>query len=132
MTWCLGDRRWSGFAQAGFPCIGVAGALCIVPPDADDFRVTLFGGDQRLVFTRSSVRHGLEPAAIAHAIRQHRMLSLFDADQGLWLVLGPDHAGRFLEVLLRVDDGLLVVFHAMLMRRRFSVLLQHGGEAGDE
>lgn len=60
------------------------------------------------------------------------MLSLFDADQGLWLVLGLDYAGRFLEVLLRVDDGLLVVFHAMLMRRRFWVLLQHGGEAGDE
>ena len=98
--------------------------------EGDEFRVTLFGDDRRLVFTRSSLRHGFEPAAIAHGIRQHTMLSPFD-DQGSWLVLGPDHAGRLLEVLMRIDGDVLVVFHAMLMRRRFSALLNHGGKVGD-
>lgn len=96
----------------------------------DEFRVTLFGSDRRLVSTRSSLRHGFEPAAIAHGIRQHTTLSPFD-DEGSWLVLGPDHAGRFLEVLMRIDDDVVVVFHAMLMRRRFSALLNHGGKIGD-
>lgn len=120
--------------RVGFRSVRVSrapsGVVSGGPGDDDDFRVTLFGDVRQIVVSWSALRHGCTSDDIAHAIRQCVHLSPVPEEHRVWLVLGPDRAGRMLEVVMRVHDDTVFVFHSMPMRRRFGRLLGDGG--GDD
>lgn len=63
---------------------------------------------------RSARRHGVDGAAIRHAVEH--ALRVVDTDDGLFII-GPDPSGRVLELMARpVEEGELFVFHAMSLR----------------
>lgn len=65
----------------------------------------------------SAYRHGLNDEAILHAfdnpVRTH------DLDDGLTMLVGPDHAGNLLEVGVVASDEGPVVVHAMPARPKY-------------
>jgi hypothetical protein len=73
-------------------------------------------------------------ADIAYAITHHFVVRDVDADR--WppmrlLYVGPDRAGRLLEVIVIVrDDGVELAIHAMEMRPKYQTLLQGLEEDG--
>lgn len=75
---------------------------------------------------RSALKHGVGEEAIRHAI--DRALVVIDlepdAEPPKVLAIGTDDAGRFLEVIwLEFDDGIVLVIHAMALRKKFYPLL---------
>jgi hypothetical protein len=67
--------------------------------------------------TPSAYRHGTDRTAIVHAFN-HATRST-DLDEGLTMLVGPDHAGNLLEVgVVDGQDGPVVV-HAMPVRPRY-------------
>lgn len=62
----------------------------------------------------SARRHGVTDQAVAHAVAQ--AMRVIETEDGLF-VIGPDTAGRLLELVARPgEEGELVVFHAMPLR----------------
>ena len=68
------------------------------------------------VILGSARRHGVTDPAILHAYRNPmRRFDLGDLD----MLIGPDQAGRFLEIGVASAEGLEFVIHAMPARDRF-------------
>ncbi len=66
----------------------------------------------------SARKHGVPDDDIAHAVRNPMRLV---ANEGRTLVIGPDRAGRLLEVVVLDDDPdeEPVIIHAMALRPKF-------------
>jgi len=66
----------------------------------------------------SARKHGVPDDDIAHAVRNPMRLV---ANEGRTLVIGPDRAGRLLEVVVLDDDPNEepVIIHAMALRPKF-------------
>jgi hypothetical protein len=79
------------------------------------------------VHVHSSARkHGVTDIEIRHAFRMARASVPLDLDSPIRrLILGPAASGALLElVVLELDDGRLIVIHAMKMRSQFAWLLE--------
>ena len=78
---------------------------------------------------RSARRHGVNDAAIDHAV-DHALVVVDlepDADPPRVLAIGPDQAGNLLEIIwLEFPDRVPIVIHAMPLRRTFYDLLPEG------
>ena len=77
----------------------------------------------------SARRHGISEARILQAIAEsagvYATENPLTGDDDLLLLLGHDQAGVPLEVVAReLEDGSLVVFHAMVMRPAYRDLLR--------
>lgn len=56
--------------------------------------------------------------AFAHALTSRPLDD--EADPRRWLIIGPDHAGRLLELVLLVfDSGREIIIHAMKARAQY-------------
>jgi hypothetical protein len=75
--------------------------------------------------TPSARRHGVSIASIEHAIQHAVVFELLEDDEiEKFLVIGTDEAGNLLEIVgTTSDDGVVVVFHAMAMRKSYRALL---------
>ena len=74
----------------------------------------------------SARKHGISDEDIEHALRNPIAAYPTEHEERShrFLVLGPDRAGNFLELVVAVGDGDLgLVIHAMRMRRRYHDLL---------
>ena len=76
---------------------------------------------------RAARKHGVADEVIRHAA-EHALagyaLEQYDDEPRRTLLLGPDHAGNLLElVVLELDDGRRPAIHAMRMRPGYSDLL---------
>lgn len=61
-------------------------------------------------------KHGVADADIEHAVRNAvRVVNQGERD----LYIGPDRAGRLLEIVVLDDDGQPVAIHAMPLRPKF-------------
>jgi hypothetical protein len=75
-------------------------------------------------FLPSAGRHGVTEAEVGHAIEH--LLAVEDAgdEPDRWLVIGPDHAGNMLEIILILtEEGEQLIIHAMPMRTQYRRLL---------
>ncbi|MGE0878671.1 MAG: hypothetical protein AB7L13_07270 [Acidimicrobiia bacterium] len=75
---------------------------------------------------RSAAKHGVDPGDVFHAVDGALVIADMGDDDSPFrtLVLGPDHAGNLLEVIvLHFDDGREMVIHAMPMRTQYRALL---------
>ena len=82
-------------------------------------------------FRRSAYKHGLDRAAILHAL--DNALTVVDlepdADPPKVLAIGPDSSGNLLEVIwVELDRDVELVIHAMPLRQRFYDLLPDPGD----
>ena len=75
----------------------------------------------------SAFRHGVEPADIQHAVTYALVVEQVADDPIRYLVLGPDRAANFLELVVLDRPQGPAVIHAMPMRARYRRLLP-GGE----
>ncbi|MFO7700143.1 MAG: hypothetical protein R6W79_06025 [Acidimicrobiia bacterium] len=75
---------------------------------------------------RSARKHGIDDAAIRHAL-DHAITLIDldpDADPPKVLAIGPDKAGNLLEIIwLELADDITLVIHAMPLRPTFYDLL---------
>ena len=80
---------------------------------------------------RSARKHGIDDAAIAHAV-DHALVVVDlepDADPPRVLAIGSDGTGNLLEIIwLELPDRTPIVIHAMPLRRIFYDLLPQGGD----
>src|SRR6266567_1665203 len=72
---------------------------------------------RRPVIAPSARKHGIADVDILHAYRNP--IRRFELDDGLTLLVGPDHAARLLEVGVVAGDPDPVIVHAMACRERF-------------
>lgn len=73
----------------------------------------------------SARRHDVEDDDIRHAIEHAVVVDDIGEDPDRWLVLGPDRAGNFLEVVVLItSEGQELVIHAMTMRPTYRGLLE--------
>ncbi len=72
---------------------------------------------RRPVIAPSARKHGIADVDILHAYRNP--IRRFELDDGLTLLVGPDHAARLLEVGVVAGDPDPVIVHAMGCRERF-------------
>lgn len=73
----------------------------------------------------SARRHDVADDDIRHAIDHAVVVDDVGEDPDRWLVLGPDRAGNFLEVVVLVTgQGHELVIHAMAMRSTYRGLLK--------
>ncbi|HEY3831442.1 MAG TPA: hypothetical protein VGO03_04065 [Acidimicrobiia bacterium] len=68
------------------------------------------------VILASARRHGIADEEILHAFEHP--IRVFEFDD-LVMLIGPDHAGRLLEVSVAVGEGVDFVVHAMPARSKF-------------
>jgi hypothetical protein len=68
------------------------------------------------VILESARRHGIADHDMLHAY--HNPIRVFDRD-GLTMLVGPDQAGRLLEVGVASAEGLDFIVHAMPARPMF-------------
>ena len=91
---------------------------------SDSAHIVLRYGDVEI--HRSAHKHGIDDAAIRHAV-EHALAIIElepDADPPKVLAIGPDHAGNLLEVIwLELAGDLELVIHAMPLRTMFYDLL---------
>jgi hypothetical protein len=83
---------------------------------------------------RTARKHGIDDAAIRHAVDLTLVLVDLDPDSDppKVLAIGPDRAGNLLEVIwLELGDDANLVIHAMRLRAAFYDLLptRHGEDA---
>jgi hypothetical protein len=70
------------------------------------------------VIASSARRHKITDDDMLHAHRN--FVDAFDLDDGLTMLVGPDTAGRLLEVGVISQDDRDVIVHAMPLRPRFT------------
>jgi len=75
---------------------------------------------------RSPFRHGVDADDIRHALRNAVVIEEVDEDPTRYLVLGPDPAGQFLELIVMDRPQGPAVMHAMPMRAKYENLLPKG------
>lgn len=75
---------------------------------------------------RSAFRHDVEREDIQHALRHALNVDEIGEDPARFLVLGPDGAGRLLELVVLDRPQGPAVIHAMPMRAKYRVLLPKG------
>jgi len=64
------------------------------------------------VVAESARKHGVADEDMTHALRNP--VHVFDLDDGLTMITGPDRAGSLIEVGFAVAvDGVVVIVHAM-------------------
>ncbi|MGH3951104.1 MAG: hypothetical protein ACRDXD_08190 [Acidimicrobiia bacterium] len=83
------------------------------------------------MFHRSAHKHGIDEAAILHALDHvFTVIDLEpDADPPKVLAIGPDRAGNVLEIIwLELADNVALAIHAMPLRPAFYHLLPPSGE----
>jgi hypothetical protein len=69
------------------------------------------------VIAPSARRHGVRDEAIIHAF--NNPVRVEDLDEGLVMLVGPDHAGNLLEIgVVTSEDGPVIV-HAMPARPKY-------------
>jgi len=78
----------------------------------------------RVEVFKSALRHGLEINDILYALEHAMVLEEIDDDPLRWLVLGPDRAARFLELVVLDRPQGPAVIHAMPMRTKYEQLLR--------
>ena len=76
---------------------------------------------------RSAFRHGILAEDIHHALRNALTVDEIGEDPTRYLVLGPDRAGRLLELVVMDRPQGPAVIHAMGMRSQYRCLLPKGG-----
>ena len=76
---------------------------------------------------RSAFRHGIPTDDIHHAVRNAVAVEEVGEDPVRYLVLGPDRAGRLLELVVMDRPQGPAVIHAMGMRPKYERLLPKGG-----
>jgi hypothetical protein len=69
------------------------------------------------VIASSARRHKITDANMLHAHRHY--VDAFDLDDGLTMLIGPDTAGRLLEIGVVSRDDRDVIVHAMPARPKF-------------
>jgi hypothetical protein len=72
----------------------------------------------------SAFRHGTSGEDIQHALRNAQVVEQVAEDPDRYLVLGPDRAGRFLELIVLDRPSGPAVIHAMEMRQQYRALLK--------
>ena len=72
---------------------------------------------------RSALRHDVAPEDILHALQKAAVLEEIVDDPARWLILGPDRATRFLELMVLDRPQGPAVIHAMPMRTKYQRLL---------
>ncbi|HEY7961801.1 MAG TPA: hypothetical protein VID29_07770 [Solirubrobacteraceae bacterium] len=76
-------------------------------------------------FHDSARKHGVAEEDVLHAVDHALVIEDAGEDPDRWLVIGPDRAGNFLEVVVMTTvEGNQLVIHAMPMRARFRRLLE--------
>ncbi|MFM8506045.1 MAG: hypothetical protein ACKOBB_13580 [Acidimicrobiaceae bacterium] len=75
----------------------------------------------------TALKHGVSTLDIHHACAQE--FAAFEIDQGSFetkiLIVGPDSAGNFLEVIgLEIDNKPLLIIHAMKLRKSMIRLIE--------
>ncbi len=65
----------------------------------------------------SARRHGVDDDDIAHAYDHAIAWVRLDDDPTRYLVAEPDRAGNLLEVVALVDEGDVLIIHAMSLRK---------------
>ena len=69
-------------------------------------------------------KHGVADEDIRHAVDNALAVDDAGQDPDRWLVVGPDHAGNLLEVVVLVtEDDRVLAIHAMPMRAKYRRLL---------
>lgn len=71
----------------------------------------------------SSYRHGIEDEEIQHCVVNALVIEEVAEDPVRYLVLGPDHAGNLLELIVLDRPQGPAVIHAMKMRPKYRHLL---------
>lgn len=72
---------------------------------------------------RSALRHGVDSQEIHHALGNALLVEEIGEDPTRYLVLGPDQAGNFLELVVLDRPQGPAVMHAMPMRAKYRRLL---------
>lgn len=69
-------------------------------------------------------RHGIADDDMLHAIEHSLVVDDVGEDPDRWLVIGPDHAGNLLEIVVLVSaEGDELIIHAMTLRPTYRKLL---------
>ena len=79
---------------------------------------------QSVELLQSALRHDVAPDDILHALEHAVVLEEIGDDPIRWLVLGPDRATRFLELVVLDRPQGPAVIHAMPMRTKYEQLLK--------
>jgi hypothetical protein len=74
----------------------------------------------------SALRHHVDAEDIQHVLRNAVVIDDVGEDPVRYLVLGPDRAGRFLELVVLDRPQGPAVIHAMAMRTKYRSLLPKG------
>jgi hypothetical protein len=69
------------------------------------------------VIASSARRHGLSDDAILHAF--NNPIRSEELDDGLVMLIGPDHAGNLIEIGVATSDAGPVIVHAMPARPKY-------------
>ena len=72
---------------------------------------------------QSALRHGVEVEEIEHALRNAVVVEEVAEDPIRYLVLGPDAAGRLLELIVMDRPQGPAMIHAMPMRPKYRHLI---------
>jgi uncharacterized DUF497 family protein len=79
--------------------------------------------DSQVDVLLSAFRHGVDVEEIEHALRNAVVVEEIAEDPTRYLVLGPDPAGRLLELIVMDRPRGPAVIHAMPMRPKYHHLL---------
>lgn len=73
----------------------------------------------------SAHRHGVADEDMLHAVEHSLVVDDLGENPDRWLVLGPDTAGNFLELVVLISgEGDEIIIHAMPMRPKYRRLLE--------
>ena len=75
---------------------------------------------------KSALRHGVDLLDIEHALSKAVVVEEIGEDPIRYLVLGPDRAGNFLELVVLDRPTGPAVIHTMAMRTKYRRLLEGG------
>jgi hypothetical protein len=93
----------------------------------------MYYDNARVEIHESARRHGVAADDILHALA-HPVVVVdadSDSDPPKLFVIGPDHAGNLLEVvMLTLAEDRSLVIHAMRLQRRYYELLPEDGHDG--